>query len=69
MLPITSLLVGGVATLGGGALGARLAFGLGGLALAISGVAGWRSLADREDDAALAELLASSSEPLATAAA
>jgi len=69
MLPITSLLVGSVATLGGGALGARLAFGLGGLALAASALAGWRALADREDDEYLAALLASSAAPLATAAA
>jgi MFS family permease len=71
MLPITSLLVGGVATLGGGALGARLAFGLSGLALAVSALAGWRALADREDedDECLAALLASSATPLATAAA
>ncbi len=69
MLPITSLLVGAIATLGGGALGARLAFGLSGLALTASALVGWRALADREDDEFLAALLASSAAPLATAAA
>jgi MFS family permease len=67
MLPITSLLVGALATVGGGALGARLAFGLSGLALTASALVGWRALADREDDEFLAALLASSAAPLATA--
>ncbi len=69
MLPITSLLVGALATVGGGALGARLAFGLAGLALVASAVAGWRALADRDDDEFLAALLASSAAPLATTSA
>jgi MFS family permease len=69
MLPITSLAVGGIATLGGGALGARLAFGLGGLALVASALVGWRALADREDDRRLASMPTSSSTSLAAAAA
>jgi MFS family permease len=46
MLPITSLLVGAVATWGGGAAGAREAFALGGAALIVTAAVGWRSLAD-----------------------
>jgi MFS family permease len=48
MSPITSLLIGGVATWGGGALGAREAFGLAGVALMISAAIGWRAMADRD---------------------
>ena len=69
MLPVTSLLVGTVATLGGGALGARLAFALSGVALTASALVGWRALADQEDDEFLEALLASSAAPLATASA
>lgn len=69
MLPVTSLLVGATATLGGGALGARLAFGLSGVALMVSAALGWRALADREADPSLAGLLAGVEVPLATAAA
>jgi MFS family permease len=69
MLPVTSLLVGAVATVGGGALGARLAFALSGLALTAAALVGWRALADNEDDEYLEALLASSAAPLATAAA
>jgi MFS family permease len=68
MLPVTSLVVGAVATLGGGALGARLAFALGGLALTASALVGWRALADREDDEYLEALLASSAPTLVSAA-
>lgn len=46
MLPLTSLLVGGVATWGGGGLGAREAFGLAGVAMAATALLGWRSLSD-----------------------
>lgn len=49
MLPVTSLLVGAVATWGGGAVGAREAFGLAGLALIISAALGWRALADKDE--------------------
>jgi hypothetical protein len=69
MLPITSLLVGVVASVGGGALGARLGFGLSGLALTASALVGWRALADHEDDEFLEALLGPSAEPLATTAA
>jgi len=69
MLPVTSLLVGTVATLGGGALGARLACALSGVALTASALVGWRALADQEDDEFLEALLASSAAPLATASA
>jgi len=69
MLPVTSLLVGTVATLGGGALGARLAFALSGVALTASALVGWRALADQEDDEFLEALLASSAAPLAPASA
>lgn len=69
MLPVTSLLVGTVATLGGGALGARLAFALSGVALTVSALVGWRALADQEDDEFLEALLASSAAPLTTASA
>jgi MFS family permease len=51
MLPVTSLLVGAVASWGGGALGAREAFGLAGVALVLSAALGWRALADRDDSA------------------
>jgi hypothetical protein len=47
MLPITSLLVGAVATWGGGATGAREGFALGGAGLILTAGVGWRSLADR----------------------
>jgi len=47
MLPITSLIVGGVASWGGGGLGAREAFGLSGVALLASAAIGWRALSDR----------------------
>jgi MFS family permease len=47
MTPVTSLLVGGVATWGGGALGAREAFGLSGAALLATTGLAWRALADR----------------------
>jgi MFS family permease len=49
MLPFTSLLVGAVATWGAGGLGAREAFGLGGVALLVSAALGWEALADRAD--------------------
>ncbi|HET9058539.1 MAG TPA: MFS transporter [Acidimicrobiales bacterium] len=46
MLPLTSLLVGIVATLLGGAGGARTAFALGGVALVASAAYGWHALDD-----------------------
>jgi MFS family permease len=45
--PITSLLVGGVATWSGGGAGAREAFGLSGAALLLTVALAWRSLSDR----------------------
>lgn len=45
MTPLTSLLVGAVATAVGGGLGAREAFGLSGAALIAAAMLGWRSLA------------------------
>ena len=53
MTPVTSLLVGGVATWAGGAVGARAAFGLSGVALLLTTGLGWRSLADRREQARL----------------
>jgi hypothetical protein len=53
----------------GGALGARLAFALSGVALTASALVGWRALADQEDDEFLEALLASSAAPLTTASA
>lgn len=47
MTPLTSLLVGAVASWAGGGLGAREAFGLAGVALVVSAAAGWRALADK----------------------
>jgi len=46
MTPITTLLVGGVATWAGGGAGARYAFGLSGVALLLTGALAWRSLGD-----------------------
>ncbi len=46
-MPLTSLLVGAVATLGGRSMGAREAFGLGGAAMTLTAIAGWRALADK----------------------
>ena len=46
MLPLTSLLVGGVATWGGGGIGAREGFGLAGVALLLAAAAGWRALGE-----------------------
>ncbi len=43
--PLTSMAVGAVATWGGGALGAREGFGLAGVAMLASALAGWRGLA------------------------
>jgi MFS family permease len=54
MLPVTSLLVGAVATWGGGAAGAREAFGLSGVAMVLSAGLGWRALADRGEQVAVA---------------
>jgi hypothetical protein len=54
MLPLTSLLVGAVATWGGGAAGAREAFGLSGVAMVVSAGLGWRALADRGEQVAVA---------------
>jgi MFS family permease len=51
MTPVTSLLVGGVATWGGGAVGAREAFGLSGAALLATAGLAWRALADRGEQA------------------
>jgi MFS family permease len=47
MTPLTTLLVGGVATWGGGASGARYAFGLSGAALLLTAALAWRALSDR----------------------
>ncbi len=44
--PLTSLLVGGVATWAGGSSGARAGFGLSGAALLVTVALGWRSLGD-----------------------
>jgi hypothetical protein len=49
MLPVTSLLVGGVATWVGGGLGARAAFGMAGVALVATAAVGWRALADTDE--------------------
>ena len=49
--PVTSLIVGGVATWAGGAAGARDAFGLSGAALLLTAALAWRSLSDRGDPA------------------
>jgi MFS family permease len=49
--PLTSLLVGGVATGAGGAAGARDAFGLSGAALLLTAALAWRSLSDRGEPA------------------
>jgi MFS family permease len=46
MLPLTSLLVGAVATWGGGGAGAREGFGLAGVALLAAAAAGWRALGE-----------------------
>jgi hypothetical protein len=53
MSVITSLLIGGVATWGGGAAGARDAFGLSGAALLVTAGLAWRSLSDRGESARL----------------
>lgn len=58
MGPVTSLMVGGVATWGGGGLGAREAFGLSGVALVVSALLGWRSLADRGNGGGVAPAIA-----------
>ena len=49
--PITSLLIGGVATWAGGAAGARDAFGLSGAALLVTAGLAWRALSDRGEPA------------------
>jgi MFS family permease len=51
MTPVTSLVVGGVATWAGGGAGARDAFGLSGGALLLTTAVAWRSLADRGEAA------------------
>jgi MFS family permease len=51
--PITSLLVGGVATWAGRAAGARDAFALPGVALLLTAALAWRSLSDRGEPARL----------------
>lgn len=53
MTPITSLLIGGVATWVRGAPGARAAFGLSGVALLLAAGVAWRSLSDRGEQARL----------------
>jgi hypothetical protein len=53
MTPLTSLLVGGVATWAGGAAGARDAFGLSGAALLLTAALAWRALSDRGESARL----------------
>ena len=53
MTPLTSLVVGGVATWAGGAAGARDAFGLSGAALLLTATLAWRSLSDRGESARL----------------
>jgi MFS family permease len=53
MTPVTSLLVGGVATWAGGGVGARDAFGLSGVAMLLTAGLAWRSLSDRGEPARL----------------
>ncbi len=53
MTPLTSLVVGGVATWAGGGAGARDAFGLSGAALLLTAALAWRSLSDRGGPAPL----------------
>ena len=49
MTPVTTLMVGGVATWSGGASGARYAFGLSGAALLVTAALAWPSLSDGGD--------------------
>jgi MFS family permease len=53
MSPVTSLLIGGVATWARGAAGARDAFGLSGAALLVAAGLAWRALSDRGESARL----------------
>jgi MFS family permease len=55
MSPVTSVLIGGVATWAGGAAGARDAFGLSGAALLATAGLAWRALSDRGESARLPE--------------